>query len=1311
MWGRRGFETCPLCGSKLALEQAEQARLRLPQGPISALRFVGMGTQKGKIRGSTLLEKKHSENTMKNLKSQLALLLLSALGSLTGAYGQVTLPHHVNEKVENGSAILISPYNPTQKLRLALALQPPHMAEEEQFLAELEAKDSPSFHKFLSPEEWNARFAPSAEDEQKVVDWAASQGLTVTNRFANRLLVDVEAPVGVIEKAFGVAINNYQVGGEVDFSNDRDPVLPADVSGIVYAVVGLNSIDRLRGGMPEARKAKGADYVAGPVYAEGISSHGDGDPTKSAAAVHAARAAGLSSPRPSFTNGYADPGDIFSSEAYNWDGLERFSHCCNVHNDSGGSPAVSSIALATYAGFNGSDVNTFFTTYGFAWYYTPYNIDGTGTAPSECVVGTSGCPSVAVDDEATLDTEYSTAASNSYGSYLDTAHVYIYEGANNLVSTFLDLYNFMLSDGHAKVMSTSWSGAEVTSGTLYTVFEVPAHSVFNNMTGVGWTLIGDADDQGTTGDCATVSVNFPASDNNFVAAGGTALELYSNGNWDYENAWTGGTTKGSCGSNNGGGGGGVSKLWSQPSWQSSYPALAALGSMRLEPDLALNAGGIGQNYYYKGTLSPVGGTSIVAPELAGFFAQENTYLNYIGPICGGASTAACTPVGNPNPFMYYDGGSGAPHNPFYDITKGCTSNDITAKNHLTPWCAGTGFDLATGWGSANMMQLAWGINWELIPAYGNPSVAFSGSATSTWYNSNQQVDWTVSDAGSSGLPAPGVAGFTQGWDSIPADPQSEPHGGSGNSFYSGPEYAFHTTGCLSFVAGGCMGGVSQGCHTVKVEAWDNEGRTITSTYGPLCYDTVAPVATAKVTGTLVGSEYENLAQVAITATDSGYPSTGSGVSNIYYSANGGALVAYSVPFLLGKNGVNTVRYYAVDVAGNVESTKTLSFGITNTTTTTITASPNPVGSGKAVKFTATVLATSGTPTGSVAFKDGATVLGTAALAGGVANFSTAKLASGSHSITASFLGSTYFIASASGALTEVVENGSTTVVTSSANPSVYGQSVTLTATISHGTAMPTGTVTFKAGTTVLATVAVGSAGTATYTSSAFTVATHAITAVYSGDSNYAGSTSAAFSQVVNQAATTTSLASPVNPSTFGQSVTLTATVAAVAPGTGTPAGSVQFYDGTTLLGSHGLTGGVATLVTTKLATGTNTIIAVYVASADYLTSTSSALSQVVDKANTKTTLASSPNPSTSGATVTFTATVSAVAPGNGTPTGTVTFMDGATELGTATLNSSKKATFATASLTQGTHSITAVYAGDGNFNGDTSAMLSQKVNP
>jgi hypothetical protein len=155
---------------------------------------------------------------------------------------------------------------------------------------------------------------------------------------------------------------------------------------------------------------------------------------------------------------------------------------------------------------------------------------------------------------------------------------------------------------------------------------------------------------------------------------------------------------------------------------------------------------------------------------------------------------------------------------------------------------------------------------------------------------------------------------------------------------------------------------------------------------------------------------------------------------------------------------------------------------------------------------------------------------------------------------------------------------------------------------------------------------------------------------------------------------------------------------------------VHFYDGATLLGSHALASGVAAFSTTKLTTGTHSITAVYVASADYLTSTSSVLSEVVDKASTKTTIASSKNPSTSGSTVTFTATLAAVAPGAGTPTGTVTFMDGATVLGTGTL-ASKKATFATASLAEGTHLITAVYSGDSNFNGSTSTALSQKVNP
>lgn len=78
--------------------------------------------------------------------------------------------------------------------------------------------------------------------------------------------------------------------------------------------------------------------------------------------------------------------------------------------------------------------------------------------------------------------------------------------------------------------------------------------------------------------------------------------------------------------------------------------------------------------------------------------------------------------------------------------------------------------------------------------------------------------------------------------------------------------------------------------------------------------------------------------------------------------------------------------------------------------------------------------------------------------------------------------------------------------------------------------------------------------------------------------------------------------------------------------------------------------------------------------------------------------------------MTFTATVDG-RPGTRTPTGTVRFMDGTTTLGTGTLNSCKRATLATASLAEGTHSIAALYSSDSNFNGGRSTALPQKVNP
>lgn len=320
-------------------------------------------------------------------------------------------------------------------------------------------------------------------------------------------------------------------------------------------------------------------------------------------------------------------------------------------------------------------------------------------------------------------------------------------------------------------------------------------------------------------------------------------------------------------------------------------------------------------------------------------------------------------------------------------------------------------------------------------------------------------------------------------------------------------------------------------------------------------------------------------------------------------------------------------------------------------------------------------------------------------------------------------------------LTETVLIPTTTSLSSNVNPSVWGQPVTLTATISSAIAgSPTGTVTFKDNGSVISGCGAQQVDTITETATCVTSALsvtygvlpngdilfptpHSITAEYSGDSVYAKSASPIVSQSVGQASTTTTLSSSVNPSVWGQPVTFTAKVAAVAPGAGTPTGTVTFYDGTTALGTGSLStsGGVttATFTTSSLAVGARSITASYAGSLDFTGSASSALTQTVNKANTSVVVTSANNPVTHGQSVTFTARVTAVAPGAGTPTGTVTFFDGTTTLGTGSLSTSggvTTATFTTSSLTVGARNITASYAGDGHFLGSASSALTQYIN-
>ena len=360
------------------------------------------------------------------------------------------------------------------------------------------------------------------------------------------------------------------------------------------------------------------------------------------------------------------------------------------------------------------------------------------------------------------------------------------------------------------------------------------------------------------------------------------------------------------------------------------------------------------------------------------------------------------------------------------------------------------------------------------------------------------------------------------------------------------------------------------------------------------------------------------------------------------------------------------------------------------TSTTLTSSLNPSKYGQSVKFTATVNNTSAT--GTIRFYDGAILLGSnSSLVSGNATLTIGNLSVSTHSITASYSGDANHGASTSSALSQTVNKADTsTALASSLNPSRYSQPVTFTATVNNTSA--TGTIQFYDGAILLGSNSSLVGGKATLSVSTLNVSgsPHSITASYSGDTNYSASTSSALLQTANKTNTSTALASSANPSTYGQTITFTATIN-ISAATGT----VQFYDRAILLGSNNSpVGGIATLAvsTLNVSGSPHSITARYLGDSNCNASNSSALSQTVTKGNTTTTVVSSANPSTYGQSITFTATINI-----STATGTVQFNIDSKPFGSPVAVSGGIATSnAISSLSAGNHPVTANYSGDSN---------------
>lgn len=421
-------------------------------------------------------------------------------------------------------------------------------------------------------------------------------------------------------------------------------------------------------------------------------------------------------------------------------------------------------------------------------------------------------------------------------------------------------------------------------------------------------------------------------------------------------------------------------------------------------------------------------------------------------------------------------------------------------------------------------------------------------------------------------------------------------------------------------------------------------------------------------------------------------------------------------------GVHTITAsYGGDSVHLSSTSSALSQTVLEGTSTTLASSANPSAPGKTITFTATVTPCGGggvAPDGSVTLSDGDASLSTVPLgAGGVATYSTATLQNGSHAIRATYNGDAarQISVSVSNMVGQEVLVASQVAVTSTPNPSNFGSPVTFTATASSsGSAVPTGAVSIlDGGTEIGAANLAGSTGAGAFTTSSLAVGPHTITAAYLGDLNNTASASAPMTQVVSQvvihAQTATALTAAPNPVLAGATVQLTATVQPVHGGA-TPSGTVAFTDtlngATVSLGSAVLgTAGMAA-VNPTLALGLHFIVATYGGDGGNAGSASAAVAVTVHLATSSIVLASSSDPSVAASAVTFTATVTG---GGGEPTGIVVFFADGTSLGSATLGANGVATLSDASLTPGTHSTTASYAGDASHAASTSLAVSQVV--
>ena len=694
--------------------------------------------------------------------------------STTSAAAQNSIPDRIAAVVSNTSRSVI-PGSVSPRVSAATDLGPlpaetrlegmslrflPSAAQQaalDQLLADQQNPASPRYHQWLTPLQYAAQFGLSSNDIAKITAWLTSQGFTVTGVANGGTFITFDGTVAQVQTAFSTSIHSLSLNGVTHFANISEPSVPSSFAGVVGAITGLH------------------DFRARPHLHTSIV-------------------------KPNFTssqtgNHFLAPGDLYTiydvqpllTSGLNGAGIGTGPvNCKSVGTPQ---PTCGDIAVMGTVDISTADIANFRNAAGLSTANLPTTVhEGTDPGPANnCTPGgTTKCayPNLLDLDESFLDLEWAGAMAPS---------------ANILLVNGKDIFNNSMTQAIdqnlAPIITISYGECEAGWGSSFL-------NSFNSTTlkeasAQGQTILSASGDTGAT-DCEVntesaategLAVDFPGSSPYITSMGGTMFNgdgaaTGSGTTWSTTQYWKG--TSGSDVVNSalsyipeaawndlsngdfGGGGGGASSFFAKPAWQvetgpSGMTTQVSPDSARDVPDLALTASDIHDSYlicaqgwctngfrnssgYFNGG-SLFGGTSFDAPIFSGMLALVEQKVG--------------SRLGNINPTLYALGNKAAYYNTtgsnpsggtsvFHDVTSGGNAMQCVAGTTQCPggvnigYSAGTGYDLATGWGSVDLYNLA--NAWNLVTPLGSGALGANLSATALTTNiSSSATTCTVID--------------------------------------------------------------------------------------------------------------------------------------------------------------------------------------------------------------------------------------------------------------------------------------------------------------------------------------------------------------------------------------------------------------------------------------------------------------------------------------------------------------------------------------------------------------------------------------